>query len=364
MGNSPSSSKHNSRHNSISKPRTLGRQGSTRDDQSFLGTPNPASHRRSRSANPTLSRRSGYPDIVLNPPPPYSRTPPPDSRGFMRGLTSSSHSLVSLSRSSSSSSKSRRRNNSSTYLRTPMRQETQDNMLQTLKKYDTVIIVDDSSSMIGDRWSEAARALSKLASMAGKFDADGIDIYFLNDEKVGEGMRTQAAVDRLFKEVRPKGVTPIGERLETLLRDYLSRLEAAHDSGSTVAIQKIKPVNYIIITDGAPTDDPESVIVQAARRLDAKHFPVTQVGIQFVQIGKSASAARYLQELDDNLVSKHQLQRDIVDTTKYFGSQLSADALVKILLGGINRRVDNDGTRIFDDDLSPETPVLRVEGPF
>ncbi|KAG7097451.1 hypothetical protein E1B28_004796 [Marasmius oreades] len=364
MGNSPSSS----RHNSISKPQPLSRRRSTRENQgsNFLGTPNPTStsHRRSRSANAALSRRSGNPDIVRNPPPPYSRTPPPESRGFMREPYSSSHSSVSLSHSTSSESSSGRHRNRSTYLRTPMRQQTRDDMLVTLRKYDTVIIVDDSSSMIGERWNEASKALSELASLAGQFDADGIDIYFLNDERVGLGMRRREAVDQLFKEVRPKGVTPIGERLETLLRGYLARLESANDSGSTAALKSIKPINYIIITDGAPTDDPESVIVQAARRLDAKHFPVNQIGIQFVQIGKSASAARYLQELDDNLVTKHNLQRDIVDTTKYFGMGLSADALVKILLGGINRRVDNDGTAVFDEDLSPKTPVLRVQGLF
>lgn len=31
-------------------------------------------------------------------------------------------------------------------------------------------------------------------------------------------------------------------------------------------------------------DDPESVIVTAARRLDAGKFPITQVGIQFIQV--------------------------------------------------------------------------------
>jgi hypothetical protein len=34
--------------------------------------------------------------------------------------------------------------------------------------------------------------------------------------------------------------------------------------------------------------------------------------------------------------------QDIVDTTPYIGS-LNADALVKILLGGINRRIDISG---------------------
>lgn len=73
--------------------------------------------------------------------------------------------------------------------------------------------------------------------------------------------------------------------------DYISKLEKATDTGNADAI---KPVNYIVLTDGAPSeflfqcynkwstqhctaDDPESVITANARRLDARHFPLNQV---------------------------------------------------------------------------------------
>jgi hypothetical protein len=62
-----------------------------------------------------------------------------------------------------------------------------------------------------------------------------------------------------------------------------------------------------------------------------------------VQIGKDKQATKYLHELDSHLSERHQI-RDIVDTTpanKLHGS-LSAEALVKVLLGGVNRRVDKD----------------------
>jgi hypothetical protein len=52
-------------------------------------------------------------------------------------------------------------------------------------------------------------------------------------------------------------------------------------------------------------DDPEAVIVATAKRLDARNFPITQVGIQFVQIGKSRRATAYLKELDDGLAEGH-----------------------------------------------------------
>ncbi|KAF8897879.1 hypothetical protein BD779DRAFT_1492797 [Infundibulicybe gibba] len=219
-----------------------------------------------------------------------------------------------------------------------MRRETQEDALQMLKDYDTVIILDDSGSMAGRLWREATDALAQMAEYAGQYDVDGIDVYFLNDQRAGHGLRTKESVENLFRDVVPRGVTPIGARLERLLRVYLHDLEAAHATGELARVDAIKAVNYIIITDGAPTDDPESVIVQAARRLDEKHFPTTQVGIQFVQIGSSRSATRFLQELDDALSERHKI-RDIVDTTPYLG-RLTGDTLVKVLLGGINRRVD------------------------
>jgi hypothetical protein len=63
-------------------------------------------------------------------------------------------------------------------------------------------------------------------------------------------------VKRLFDNVVPFGVTPIGERLETLFLDYLGRLEKAkdrYDAGDTDAMANIKPVNYIVLTDGSPS---------------------------------------------------------------------------------------------------------------
>jgi len=79
--------------------------------------------------------------------------------------------------------------------------------------------------------------------------------------------------------------------------------------------------------------------VAAARRLDARNFPLTQVGIQFVQIGNSFYASNFLKELDDALSGGYHI-RDMVDTTPYRGGQLSGEMLTKALIGGINRRVD------------------------
>ncbi|KAF7432819.1 hypothetical protein PC9H_004762 [Pleurotus ostreatus] len=258
--------------------------------------------------------------VPLDPPPPYYTE------------------AVSSTLGSSSSSSDHRNDE---YLRAPMRADTAENALQILRKYDTVLIIDDSGSMLGSKWRQAEKSLAALADMAGKYDTDGIDVAFLNSTKVGEGIRSGKEVQRLFLDVRPFGHTPIGERLESLLLTYLARIEGAQRQG---VLNTIKPVNYVIITDGEPTDDPESVILSAAQRLDRGNFPLTQVGIQLLQIGKDVAAAEYLKQLDDDLHKTHNI-RDIVDTTPFQATkgEVTADLITKILIGGINRRVDRKG---------------------
>lgn len=69
-----------------------------------------------------------------------------------------------------------------------------------------------------------------------------------------------------------------------------------------------------------------------------------KLGIQFVQIGNNPKATEFLTELDDDLSRTHGV-RDIVDTTPYTGGVLTAELMIKMLLGGINRRVDRRGAR-------------------
>lgn len=81
----------------------------------------------------------------------------------------------------------------------------------------------------------------------------------------------------------------------------MQRLEEAKASPATTT-PKLKPLNIVCLTDGAPNrdDNPEELIVDLARRLDAIHAPLTQVGIQFVQVNDSATAREALQHLDDS----------------------------------------------------------------
>ncbi|KAG8747074.1 hypothetical protein FRC10_002490 [Ceratobasidium sp. 414] len=211
--------------------------------------------------------------------------------------------------------------------------------LQLMAKKILYKSYDDSGSMSGSRWKEAGNALAGVAEKAAIYDPNGIDIHFLNSPESARDVVSKQEVLDLFNSVRPYGPTPTGDRLDQLLGEYITELEDAKTKG----LKKMpKPVNFIVITDGVPTDDPESVIIAAARRLDAGNFLLNQLGIQFIQVGNDSRATKALKELDDGLNRTHKI-RDMVDTTPYRGKALDGVAVVKILLGGINRRVDNRG---------------------
>ncbi|KAG6899507.1 hypothetical protein C0993_009615 [Termitomyces sp. T159_Od127] len=110
-----------------------------------------------------------------------------------------------------------------------------------------------------------------------------------------------------------------------------------------VARYELKPVIYIVITDGEASDSPktEQAVIRTAKAFDDHFAKPDQIGIQFVQIGNDSDAREYLEMLDNTLTSRAGI-RDMVDTTPLDpGEKLD---LVKALLGSVNRRVDWKGS--------------------
>lgn len=229
-----------------------------------------------------------------------------------------------------------------------------------LKDFDTIFLVDDSSSMSGPRWREAEEAIAAIAPICTQYDHDGIDLYFLNHRRAETANTTGAYknittaddVQEIFCGVRPRGSTPVGRRLLEILTPYLHRVEMMQASRNADGSLRdpslfVKPINIIAITDGEFTDDAESVIVQVAKTLDHPrcHALPWQVGIQFFQIGDDESVQRYLQELDDD-IGKHCSDkdlRDIVDTVPWRGKRgqsLDAEGILKCVLGAVNKKYD------------------------
>ncbi|KAL8764066.1 MAG: hypothetical protein Q9184_000277 [Pyrenodesmia sp. 2 TL-2023] len=204
-----------------------------------------------------------------------------------------------------------------------------------LSTFDTIFLIDDSGSMAGPSWREVAEALAAIAPICTSFDSDGVDIHFLNKKHSSEyeHITSKDDVYRIFTSVLPCGSTPTGSRLNRILSPYLKRCEQKGP-------ENCKPMNIIVITDGIPTDDLESPIIAAARKLDKLDAPAWQVGIQFFQVGEERGAAEALRELDDELAKTANI-RDMVDTVPWEGGhRLTSDKIMKCVLGAVNRRLD------------------------
>jgi uncharacterized protein YegL len=206
---------------------------------------------------------------------------------------------------------------------------TADDAYAFLKSFDTIFLIDDSGSMAGRSWRETGKALETITPICTQRDADGIDIYFLNhpDSSIYKNVTAASTVVEIFQTVRPGGGTPTGQRLNQILRPYLKNYEKHPDT--------TKPINVIVITDGEPSDDVESPIIAAAKKLDKLDAPAWQVGIQFFQVGREPGAREHLKQLDDGLaeLAGDDELRDIVDTVPFTGSddeELTAAGIMKV----------------------------------
>ncbi|KAK2059295.1 hypothetical protein LY76DRAFT_592435 [Colletotrichum caudatum] len=220
-----------------------------------------------------------------------------------------------------------------------------------LSSFDTIFLIDDSGSMIGRSWCEVQDVLRVITPICTSHDDDGIDLYFLNNKTSDSGNAREGKaaggyydicraemVHEIFNTVHPCGGTPTGQRLRAILWPYLELLERNGD------VESAKPINIIVITDGRPSDDVESTIISAAKKLDKLDAPMHQVGVQFFQVGNEPGAREALRELDDDLVNRVDGDlRDMVDAVTWeHGSRglLTAETILKVVLGAVIRRLD------------------------
>ena len=188
--------------------------------------------------------------------------------------------------------------------------------------------------MAGAKWRETADALKAITPICTEHDRDGVDLYFLNtpDSPTYRNVTSPEKVQQIFDKVRPGGGTPTGSKLNSILKPYLRDCELKGKN----KIEDVKPLNVIVITDGEAHDDPESVILNAARKLDKLEAPMWQLGIQFFQVGSDPEATKALNDLDDGL-QELGCERDMVDTVPWRGADsgivgLNAEGILKVVL--------------------------------
>ncbi|KAI4194929.1 MAG: hypothetical protein LQ346_003582 [Caloplaca aetnensis] len=212
-----------------------------------------------------------------------------------------------------------------------------------LPSFDIIFLIDDSDSMAGPSWGEVAGVLETIAPICTTVDSNGVDIYFLNktDSPEYKHITSKDDVCRIFSSVEPRGGTPTGCRLNEILQLYLTRCERQGP-------ESCKPINIIVITNGIPSDNVESSIISAAKKLDFLKAFAWQVGIQFFQVGEDKGAAQALRKLDDELAKTANI-RDILDTVPWEGGYgLTPDKIMKCVLGAVNRRLDRKKLNVED----------------
>ena len=96
-----------------------------------------------------------------------------------------------------------------------------------LGRYDTVFLVDDSDSMYRRRWTIASQVLAEIATIAVKYDTNGVDIRFFNkdlEESERKNLDSSEKIMSLFKKVIPAGPTLTADILDEELSDYMHEL--------------------------------------------------------------------------------------------------------------------------------------------
>lgn len=93
--------------------------------------------------------------------------------------------------------------------------------------------------------------MSAVVSKVVAYDDDGVDLYFFNS-RVHERSKSAKDVMRILRNVPPRGSTPTASALKRVLDGYLSELRNWQVEGKAVNAPKPRPMNLIVLTDGAP----------------------------------------------------------------------------------------------------------------
>ena len=162
-----------------------------------------------------------------------------------------------------------------------------------LTRFETVVLVDDSNSMLGPVWQQASDLLADMTKPVAKFNPNGLELHFFNQANRDlKNATTPELIRRLFAIVEPAGASsPIVTLLERELSKYISRYRSN---------SKLRGLNLLVLTNGNPDNEADNedrileVIYQASKEMGSLKAGKEKISIQFMQIGPNKALQTFL----------------------------------------------------------------------
>jgi hypothetical protein len=217
------------------------------------------------------------------------------------------------------------------------------NDLVILEDYEMVLIADDSGSMtcpspppgqrkLGvptpTRWDELKETVALMVDLGTCFDADGIDIHFLNRPSISnvKGSSDPAFI-KAFSQP-PNGTTPLTETLRRVVTSTAGE----------------KPVLLFILTDGVPNGGPGRFGAEI-RSVVKKQSTQGTFKIQIMACTGEDEAVGYLNEIDKEFkevdcTDDYYSERAEVMAAGRFPRFTHGDWCLKAMLGPVSDKFD------------------------
>lgn len=212
--------------------------------------------------------------------------------------------------------------------------------LPKLKDYEIVMVCDDSGSMRTPvdntqrtRWDELCSIVKKVLKISLIFDANGVDIHFLN-RGTTNNVKDFSMIDQLFA-IPPKGFTPLVPVLRNI---FQSRLALGNHN---------KKLLVFVATDGEPTDQSNKSNVPELEHLMNNIRRIDTTYVSFLLCTDDSASVRYLRGWDqlmthvdvtDDFHSERETIRQYQGQPNYPFSE--GDYIVKALVGAFVREID------------------------
>merc|ERR1711862_863179 len=190
-------------------------------------------------------------------------------------------------------------------------------------------------------WDELKGTLGQVIEIACCFDADGIDVYFLNR---GEIKNVRSGKDERLERAfaaRPSGGTPLGRTIQAVLQE-----KQGND----------KPLLVLVATDGVPNEG-----VRAVARIIRQSISDSRsrVRYQLLACSDRDRDIGWMNELDDEFgevdcTDDYQSERNEVLAAGVVKHFERGDWVMKALLGPVSKKFD-----AWDESLSSRGATKR-----